>query len=137
MVCTTHPTMTLQNEFSNNVRFGVLVSDIYILTTSIASLRFCQVIFNFHPMSSGNEIPGMLQSIKNTINIAGQTTRQMAKDISLYMGVPSLKLTANIALENRPSQKETSIPTIHSQVGAVSLREGVTSCIDKHPRHQG
>ncbi len=30
----------------------------------------------------------------------------------------------NIAPENRPSQKETSIPTIHFQVRAVSFREG-------------
>ena len=29
-----------------------------------------------------------------------------------------------IAPENRPSQKETSIPTIHFQVRAVSFREG-------------
>ena len=30
----------------------------------------------------------------------------------------------NIAPENRPSQKETNIPTIHFQVRAVGLREG-------------
>ena len=41
----------------------------------------------------------------------------------IFQGVPSLKLTAN-APENRPSQKETSIPTIHFQVQAVSFREG-------------
>ena len=39
--------------------------------------------------------------------------------------VHSLKLTAN-APENRPSQKETSIPTIHFQVRTVSFREGHT-----------
>ena len=33
----------------------------------------------------------------------------------------------NIAPENRPAQKETSIPTIHFQVRAVSFREGNTS----------
>ena len=31
----------------------------------------------------------------------------------------------NIAPENRPSQKETSIPTIHVQVRTVSFREGI------------
>ena len=36
------------------------------------------------------------------------------------MVIPSLKLTAK-APENRPSQKETSIPTIHFQVRAVSF----------------
>ncbi len=30
----------------------------------------------------------------------------------------------NIAHENKPSQKETSIPTIHFQVRTVSFREG-------------
>ena len=30
----------------------------------------------------------------------------------------------NIAPENRPSQKETSIPTIHFQGRVVSFREG-------------
>ena len=30
----------------------------------------------------------------------------------------------NIAHENRPSQKECSLPTIHFQVGTVSFREG-------------
>ena len=41
----------------------------------------------------------------------------------IFQGVPSLKLAAN-APENRPSQKETSIPTIHFQVQAVSFGEG-------------
>ncbi len=31
----------------------------------------------------------------------------------------------NIAPENRPFQKETSIPTIHFQVRCVSFREGI------------
>ena len=31
----------------------------------------------------------------------------------------------NIAQENRPSQKETSIPAIHFQVRTVSFREGI------------
>ena len=38
--------------------------------------------------------------------------------------IPSLKLTVK-APENRPSQKETSIPTIHFQVRTVSFREGI------------
>ncbi len=41
----------------------------------------------------------------------------------------------NIAPENRPSQKETSFPTIHFQVQAVSFREGrwhlTESCQDR------
>ena len=41
----------------------------------------------------------------------------------------------NIAPENRPSQKETSIPTIHFQVQTVSFREGnsVTQISLLHP----
>ena len=31
----------------------------------------------------------------------------------------------NIAPENRPSEKEHSIPTIHVQVQTVSFREGI------------
>ena len=35
----------------------------------------------------------------------------------------------NIAPENKPSQKETSIPTIHLQVRAVGFKEGnMLSC---------
>ena len=34
-----------------------------------------------------------------------------------------------IALENRPCQKETSIPTIHSQVRTVSFKEGIVLSI--------
>ena len=36
----------------------------------------------------------------------------------------------NIAPENRPSQKETSIPTIHFQVRTVSFREGTLSQLE-------
>ena len=53
----------------------------------------------------------------------------------------------NIAPENRPSQKETSIPTIHFQVRTVSFREGIflfLGNIDSHvplgfggPTHSG
>ena len=43
--------------------------------------------------------------------------------------VPTLSET-NIAPENRPSQKETSIPTIHFQV-LISFREGKGSSKEK------
>ena len=36
---------------------------------------------------------------------------------------PTTLPETNIAPENRPSQMETSIPTIHFQVGTVSFRE--------------
>ena len=38
----------------------------------------------------------------------------------------------NIAPENRPSLKETSLPTIHFQVRAVSFREGISVYICSH-----
>ena len=38
----------------------------------------------------------------------------------VYLTLPE----TNMAPENRPSQKETSIPTIHFQMRAVSFREG-------------
>ena len=39
----------------------------------------------------------------------------------MYITLPK----TNIAPETRPSEKETSIPTIHFQVQAVSWREGI------------
>ena len=37
----------------------------------------------------------------------------------------------NIAPENRPSQKETNVPTIHFQVRTLSFRKGSTYvCLD-------
>ena len=36
----------------------------------------------------------------------------------------------NIAAENRPSQKETSLPTIHVQVRAVSFRDANSNHVD-------
>ena len=41
-----------------------------------------------------------------------------------YLGGCTLPKT-NIAPENRPSQKESSIPTIHFRVQAVRFRDGI------------
>ena len=43
------------------------------------------------------------------------------KEAGLFFTLPK----TNIAPENRPSQKETSIPTVHFQVQNVSFREGI------------
>ena len=43
------------------------------------------------------------------------------KEAGMFLHSPE----TNIAPENRPSQKETSIPTIHFQVRTVSFREGI------------
>ena len=43
----------------------------------------------------------------------------------LVIGAQSTLPETNIAPENRPSQKETSISTTHFQVRAVSFREGI------------
>ena len=45
----------------------------------------------------------------------------------MFFTVPSLKLTAN-APENKLSQKESNLPTIHFQVRTVSFREGMRWC---------
>ena len=49
-----------------------------------------------------------------------------------FTGSPQKKIgtETNIAPENRPSQKETNIPTIHFQVQkAVSFREGINGVV--------
>ena len=65
------------------------------------------------------------------------------KEAGMFLHSPE----TNIAPENRPSQKETSIPTIHFQVRTVSFREGIflfLGNIDSHvplgfggPTHSG
>ena len=60
--------------------------------------------------------------------MAGQPNLPYPSEIEMRLinhgfPLPSLKLTAN-APENRPSQKETSLPIIPFQVRAVSFGEG-------------
>ena len=63
----------------------------------------------------------------------GHWKKLFLQNILCFIEKPSLPTNrwctlpeTNIAPENRPSQKESSIPTIHFQVRAVSFREGST-----------
>ena len=72
--------------------------------------------------------PRMFSSLAGLLGIA-----------SLQWDFFSLKIAddtlpeTNIAPENRPSQKESSIPTIHFQVRAVSFREGMEFFLRNFP----
>ena len=65
---------------------------------------------------------------KNCLGFACERCLEIVKPNMFSQMVVNTLPKTNIALENRPSQRETSIPTIHFQVRAVSF-----SWVDDHP----